>query len=352
MPIVRTDGVNYEPPPPIAAERLGTTRMEDVTAYLAGEQDEVSTLHLHMTVKGELDRRSVVLASSVCGSGCRRKKTPLDAMREGGYAVPVDILRFAKDGAPSAVATFERPGILLSVVHFFSRLIGRAPALTWLVTMEDGHVLTGTLEGNVDAGGAEQFPAILRLSGRMIVKYTTSPNAEPVDLYSRKDPQFEAEVKAWPPRGSTMSLVNGPIEYFTRDELYNEAARPKLVVRSNTITFQDDDVELLKQRPEITSAEIVRAEEGDAVRLRWVDTRTRVPASEPRVSDFVVYRKFADDDLNGWQRIAVVPAETNEFVDYGFRTGGAAEYVVLHAAKYPFGYLYESLVGRPISVGS
>jgi hypothetical protein len=348
MPIVTTTGVNYEPPQTVSSDQLGQLVLKVDREGALGASG-ISTLHLNMQIDGEYGTTPVSIISAVCGSGCRAGGT---FMAQDG-AVPmqsrsVEILRFAK-------AATVASGQLLSRGMGFASLVAKVvqvlparlqPQVAWLVTMEDGHILSGSLSGDLDQQGQPRSTAKLTLRGKMIVEISEGKAGSHLQLFSRDEPVFEADVTEWPPKGAILRLTNGPVHYYTKDDLFSPNSKARLIVKNNTIAFGNSSVKLLEVVPEITEAVVTAS----GVRLAWSDTRHLIPNDEPQVTNYVIYRKYQEDTFNGWHKIATVPATVLTFVDGGYAKSLTAEYIVLHAATYPFGYLYESLLGTAITI--
>jgi hypothetical protein len=319
---IRTGGINYEP-----------------THGLLGS---ISTLHLEMRLKVKMGEDTFDLISPLknCGSGCRENN---------GF---VEILRLAKDGI--APLPDKSLGMLANATRFAFRALGlREPGIQWLVTMEEGAEMVGALDRHTLASGAD---AKLTLQGRMLIRYQIQPGGKVEHLLSREKPIFEGLVSAWPPRGSTIRLANGPIDYFVDDEVDRYDAKPALQILSNDISFGTDEVSLLATRVQITRGEYVDRDgkscppgAGPAgVMLTWTDTRSLVSSSDPPVCYYHVYRRYMGDTLNGWVLVRSSPADITSWMDRANTGAVASEYVVLHAASYPFDYRYENLIGQPV----
>lgn len=346
MAVLLTSGVNYPPPEPMLAT--------DLTAEpRAGSHDpSISTLHLEIRVRADYRGKTIDLIGPLtgCGSGCRK--------RAGADAVDtVEILRFAKSGTTA----YPLPVLGTSIHRLNRRLLPGRPGLTgvqWLITMEDGVGLQGTL---TRGSGAEQaaFGGILQLAGRMRITMQFAPGTAVRTLLSREQPNLVGAVRAWPPRDAVIELDNGPIEYFDASTIDLPDAKPILTVTSNQVSFGTAEVALLSRPPEILSAEVLTGGPSGTtgpsvrgVRLSWNDTRGEVPASEPPVRFYHVYRRFEDDDVSGWVLIRSLPASVTSWVDDGFSGELPAYYLVLHAASYPFDYRYESLLPTPVRVAA
>jgi hypothetical protein len=292
----------------------------------------------------------LVSPMSACGSACRKIAGP-----DG--ADTVEILRFAKDGT----AALPLPVLGQSIHRLNRRLLPGRPELTgvrWLVTMESGTGLQGTLTGDSGAGEGASG-GILSLAGRMIITMRLGPGTAVRSLLSREQPNLVGTVHAWPPRDSVIELANGPIDYFDASTIDLPDAKPVLTVTSNRVSFGAAEVTLLNRPPEILSAEVVPSDQSSTsgrairgVRLAWNDTRADIPTTEPPVRFYHVYRRFEDDDANGWVQIRSLPASVTSWMDDGFSGEVAAYYLILHAASYPFDYRYESLLPTPVRVAA
>jgi hypothetical protein len=312
------------------------------------QDDSISSLHFEMRLNVEMDGNAFQLFSpeAACGSACRRADVTVANNN-------VDILRFAKSGKSEAPL-----GALSAPMQFGGRLlalVGRVPTMEWLVTMQDGAHMAGYIDRAPLAAGQ---PAPFSLHGRMLLQFQVAPAGKPTRLLSRIKPNFLGTVTEWPPRRSVLNLSNGPIDYYREEEVEKTGATPVLRILSNTVSFGSGEVGFLVVRPEITEAQIISrqgaawtaGEEVGGVSLRWTDTRGLVPQSDPPVRFYHVYRRFDDDDLNSWVRVRTLPADVLTWTDDTYSGHAAARYVVLHAAEYPFGYKYESLIGRAVTV--
>lgn len=352
MSLLTSSGINYDPRP---------SRRLDVTAHRLEDQpesdrdEEPSTLHLELNAEATFNGKDVPLFSpeATCGSGCRVKKSRLESAAPP--PAEVEILRFAKQGRTD----FSPPGIgrvAFAVLRIFRKLF-RSPVsgagFNWLVTMQDGYPLTGTLSPLSEPQGASR----LQLGGRMVITFQADLTARPERLVSRKEPILSGIAHEWPPRLAELKLINPPIEYYRELDVDDSAAEPVLSIHSNTIRFGTKEVTLLKVSPEITSA-MPLSPSGDrwiegpvaGLKLEWTDTRDLVQASEPPVAFYHIYRRLERDDLNGWLLVKSLRANVSTWVDQSFSGTTAAAYAVLHAADYPFGYRYESLIGTPVVV--
>jgi hypothetical protein len=315
------------------------------------QAQEISTLHLEMRVRGVYAGSDVELVSpmATCGSGCR-------VQRVEASSDDVEILRFAKDGiAPMPVPLISRG---LDRIRRSVPRLGGLIGVKWLVTMEDGVGLRGSITGGSGPEERIQSGGTLRLGGRMIVTLQAGSWSRPRRLMSRKEAILEGSVPAWPPREGTIELANGPIQYYDALEVDRPEAGPVLIVVSNTVKFGLDEVSLLTATPQIRFAALVGEDGGPwersgairGVELRWDDTRELVHAPDPPVRFYHVYRCIEGDDFNGWIRVRSLPADVSSWSDYSFDGTRAALYLVVHAAQYPFGYRYESLLPSPVRV--
>lgn len=335
---IQTGGINY----PITGRAQANVLTGTIHDVSAATDTSVSTLHLEMRLKAEIGGHIVDLISPManCGSACRKNA-----------ANAVDIVRFAKDGS------LDR-GFLpfaSSLRAFFRDFRLASPRMDWLVTMQQGAFMVGAVSFDTLASGQ---PAQLTLHGRMLVQVQLSAGAPPVRLLSRAEPHFAGMVKEWPPRGAELALTNGPIEYFNEDDVERPNAEPVLKILSNNFVFGTESVSLLAMRPEITRLHYVDKDRQSWVQgkpiggaaLSWTDTRSLVSPSDPPVRYYHVYRKFDGDDLNGWILVRALPADITSWVDNAATGDTAVEYIVLHAAEYPFGHRYESLMGRCVAL--
>lgn len=320
---IQIGGINY----PISSRAQADIRTGAIQAPSVSA-DTVSTLHLEMGLKVEIGDQIIDLISPLasCGSGCLKD------------AANVDIVRFAKDG--SLDSGLSRPA---------------KPQMKWLVTMQQGALMVGSIASDALDSGQ---PAKFTLHGRMLLQVQMSAGAAPVRLLSRKEPHFSGTTKEWPPRGAALALVNGPIEYFEEDDVERSNAKPRLRILANNFVFGSEPVSLLAVRPEITRLRYVDSERQAwksgtqiaGVSISWNDTRSLVSASDPPVRYYHVYRKFDGDGLNGWILVRALPADVTTWIDSAPNGNTGVEYIVLHAAEYPFGHRYESLIGTSVSL--
>lgn len=352
MPILRTSGVNYEP---TAAKVLGAqplTAAFGLDPLEPPDTQKISTLHLSIDVRASMlgEPVDIYSARNTCGSGCRAGYVP-------GPIHEVEILRFAKQGH----SDFSPPGIgglFFGALRWMKRLSGAADphvGFKWLITMEDGYPLKGTVGSQVLSSPGQSGE--LRLGGRMVIVYQPDNGIPPVRLLSRKEPILSGSVSAWPPRGATLKLENSPIEYFRAESIDDPEAVAELVVESNTIEFGEDEVSLLRLQPQIDGAEIL-GENGQTwtegivrgLRIAWTDTRALVDPADPPVRFYHVYRRIVGDDLNQWMLVKTMDAAWNSWTDTAYDGRNDTEYLVLHAALYNFDYHYESLLGTPVRI--
>lgn len=349
MRVLRTSGINYPTPP---AREVSANDGFRHRSFERHEDPDTSSLHLEFDVQASVGGKDVQLFSpeGTCGSQCRTRG---GAEAVGAELQRVDVVRFAKEGRSDFSPGGVR-GLLFGALRFFRRVSGSRTAgagFKWLVTMQDGYTLGGTLTPGDDAR------LRLEMAGRMIITYQPDFSSEPERLASRKAPVLAGPVDQWPPRGATLQLTNGPIEYYREADVDDESASPVLVVTSNRIHFGQQQVSLLTVLPEITAA-IPLAPSGEpwtagtisGLRLEWTDTRSLVDPTEPPVAFYHVYRRLEDDDLNGWMLFKVLPADRTTWIDETFDGTTGAFYLVLHAASYEFDYHYEGSFGAPTLV--
>src|SRR5436305_8661911 len=137
MPILRTSGINYPPPPPQEVQPGSKWRR---VAVKTEPDADMSTLHLEFDVKAMMGDQAIQLyaAAGTCGSGCRRRSPLLKAtgIPEG---FDVEIIRFAKEGRTSFSPSGLR-GLVFGALHLFRRIVrstASGPGFKWLVTMQD-----------------------------------------------------------------------------------------------------------------------------------------------------------------------------------------------------------------------
>lgn len=356
MALLRSSGVNIVPPGLRQALSTGEIGLEISTMDEASKDYRASSLHLGMTISAVLSGQTMSMSASPygCGSQCRVKTAgnTLFSFSDSGVAASnceVEIVRFAKTGR----ATYNPKGatrFLVYMVNIFRQLkatlrrdTSQALGATWLVHMEDGFPLKGTIESQVLADPPK--PGYLRLGGKMVITMQKDFTSKPIRLRSRIEPRLEGVVQSWPPQLSKLELQNPPIEYFNEREIDLPLARPVLTIKSNEIAFGDTPVVLLETQPKITQLVHVdtptRSER--SVRIEWMDVSEKVlNAGDPPVKWYNVYRQFENDMLNGWMLIRRVPVSITSWIDNGNDGAVAANYLVLSAAEYPFDYLYES----------
>jgi hypothetical protein len=181
---IQTSGINY--PVPGRAPVDPTSGIVSAARLDAGPS--VSSLHFEMQIRAEIGGATVEMISPAasCGSGCTLNGSE------------VEIVRFAKAGSGPV------PSGILSAGS------GAGAELQWLVTMQQGALMAGSLDAAVLGAGK---PAELTLHGRMLLQHQI-PGGEVVRLLSRTKPFFSGTVSEWPPRGARLSLTKAPIEYF------------------------------------------------------------------------------------------------------------------------------------------
>ncbi|MCV0439050.1 MAG: hypothetical protein K5880_10485 [Hydrogenophaga sp.] len=351
MPLLRTTGVNVAPVGINTAADDGSVASAFEPLAQASEF-ETSSLHLALTASALYNGQPVNLNSEVtaCGSQCRKShsvspEVAVSLAAGGVVSESVEILRFAKHGfAPLAPAGPMRLAVgLANVTRRAKSLLADEPyqpiGAQWLVHMEDGFVMAG------EVTRSSQTAMKLRMGGRMILTLQPDGASAPHRLRSRKEPIFETQIHHWPPRGSILELANPPIEYFDEGQVDLPDAKPVIVITANQIAFGQDPVTLLEVEPKVTRlAHVTSPNSGQhAVLIEWEDVSGQVRASgDPPVEAYNVYRLFADDSHNGWILARTVPASVLRWIDEGNDGSRETTYLVLAAARYPFGYLYES----------
>lgn len=312
-------GINYDP------------------SGITGHPDFVSTAQLRFEATAEVgggvarligDGGSVARGSA-CGGPCNvhvqhhHLNCRFDTAPDGTQTATcdVEIIRFAQSGRTESPIGFD-----------------------WLVVMDEADgLLSGTLTTTVGPDGRLVFPAEIVLGGEKMVVTLEPDGAAPVRLRSRETPVLRGMAPAWPPHGLVLELANGPIPYYLEGELDDPAAQPVMSITSNTVSLEPGKSAFLSIRPQIQAAE---PDAAGGVALRWTDSAAET--GDPAIVAYYVYRNLRPGVLEGWERIAVVPATRTSYVDSG--GSSSAAYLVTHAAQYPFGYLYEGLPGQPVTV--
>ncbi|MEM7052748.1 MAG: hypothetical protein AAF604_23995 [Acidobacteriota bacterium] len=270
-----------------------------------------------------------VLAGSTCSGPCNVQPTTNELLNcslntglTGTTSVVcnVQIMRFAQYGRVEGPMSFN-----------------------WLVVMvEDDALLAGELRTTLGQKGLD-YPAEIELGGRMVV--TVQPDGlPPVRLLSRREPIFTGMVAGWPPHGLNLELSNPPIEYYLEGEIDDATASPFMVVTANTVQLGHETSSFMGSRPTITRAERAKG----AVVVEWTSTEGTVQGPQP--SHYKLYRNAAGGELTAWVHVADVPIAETSFVDAGAPAKGPLQYVVSHAAEYPFGYEYEGIFNDPVTV--
>ena len=218
--------------------------------------------------------------------------------------------------------------------------------MTWLVVMEDGDTLSGPLTLSPQPGEGEPrgFPGELKLGGRMVITVQIG-DQEPIRLRSREEPILSGLVAGWPPYGMQLELENGPIKYFVEGSIEDESAEPLVKVVGNRVLLGTEPHPILSRAPEITAAE--RGQDG--VSLTWTDTAAERPTTPP-ITAYHVYRNREPGDIDSWELAARVPATETSWKDDTLAPDQKAEYLLVHAARCPFNYDLEGLLGQPVAV--
>jgi hypothetical protein len=304
----RTNGVNYDPELWLALDDAGASTL--TSAPMSFQVDAI--------VGGNPIRLEARLGT--CGSGCRRAlQVSEDLITPHGSEVV--IVRFAKFGE-----TQLQNGVVLR----------------WLVVMDENETLAGPLT----LGGTPEnpsYPARLELSGRMLMTVQIGDGA-PVRLRARSAPILSGPVPAWPPYGMTLKMSGEPVDYYLDADIANPAATPFLTVVGNTVELGTSPHPIIGRAPKITSA--ARGEGG--VELAWTATANEVPTSPP-IAGYHVYRNDSPGDVTGWLCVARVPISTTSWIDTG-SPRGPVEYLMMHAARCPFGYDLEGFAGPPVYI--
>ena len=315
-------GINYDP------------------SEISGHPDFVSTAQLRFEATAEVaggvaslvaDGGSVARGSA-CGGPCnvhlpsgpRLLNCRFDTAPDGTQTATcdVEIIRFAQFGRTESPVGFD-----------------------WLVVMDEAEgLLSGTLTTTVGPDGRLVFPAEIVLGGEKMVVTMEPDGGAPVRLRSRETPVLRGMAPAWPPHGLVLELANGPIPYYLEGDVDDPGTQPVMSITSNTVTLEPGKSAFLSIRPQIQSAGPVAA----GVALRWTDSAAET--GDPAIVAYYVYRNLTPGVLEGWERIAVVPATQTSYVDSGLDGSSSAAYLVTHAAQYPFGHLYEGLPGQPVTV--
>jgi len=352
--IVSTSGINYDTPKEeIYLERGKLVKLKS----LIKKEEDISTLHLDLNVDAEFNGNIINMHSSTqaCGSGCRRKF--IEFYENGEIKNLVEILRFAKSGR-SAYKPNGLHGLLIKLYNLSTIILSpitkqyRPFGIDWLVTMEDGYNLKGSITKGVN--NQKSINGTLTLGGRMIITYQTNNDKAPIILKSRKEPILSGKVDCWPPRNAIIHLTNGPIEYFKEDEVYNREAKPVLKIIKNSVTFSNDEVKLLSTTAHIKAAKILKEGKNiNGVQLTWSIPKSEIEPSSCSIEYSNIYRKYDNkktSEGNEWIKIATVPKNISEWIDSNYDGSQDAKYAVLHASKLKFNYYYESLIGTILSI--
>jgi hypothetical protein len=226
--------------------------------------------------------------------------------------------------------------------------------LTWLVTLEDGHRLIGSLRAPAGPEGAVAYPGEITLGGRMVIVVQID-GQEPVTLRSRRDARQQGIAKAWPPYGTELSMVDGPVDYFDERRLTDADAEPFLRTEAARIQILSE-CPYLSTVPRVVDVTPLNAQglpwaggEIRAARVEWEEAQElRDPDGHQIAFDWYrVYRRPVGAGLEAWRRVGTVRSTQHFFLDTQFTGTNDVEYVVARGESLPFGYVYEGLFGPP-----
>jgi hypothetical protein len=266
------------------------------------------------------------------------------------------------------------PEILYDVVVMrfakFGQGAGGHPGIEWLIQMEDGEGLRGRMAVPSDPQGKPVFPGRIRLGGKMIITVEV-PGLAPMRLRSRKEPIFEAPVPAWPPYGMELRLTNPPVPYFHEADLDDPMAEPMVTIRENTIALMQQPDPFFAIKPRIARTQVldpdgVPWQSGPigGLGIEWgaESEAAEVSSTCAAADSYHVYRNAKPGDLRGWELIGKVPIGggagdgdgggvlRRRFFDQDYDGRSKVEYVVMHAARFPFDYAFEGLYETPTVV--
>jgi hypothetical protein len=171
-------------------------------------------------------------------------------------------------------------------------------------------------------------------------------DAEPLRLRSKKEPILSGQVAGWPPYGTRLELENGPIEYFSEDMLSTQGADPVVKVTQNTVFLGTEPHPILSRAPSITSAK--RQAQG-GLALTWTNTADEI-ATEPSITAYHVYRNLDPGVIEKWELATRAPTSQTSWHDTDLGKSQVAEYLIVHAARCPFDYDLEGLLGAPVLI--
>ena len=305
--------------------------------YAPTSQTAVSSAPMRFRVEATVmgQRIDLVGPMAVCGSGCRRLDfRAIDAGSEDGH------MQLQTLGVDTGVASDV---VIVRFAKFGEARLPDNTLIRWLVVMEDGDTLQGPMIAPTLSNGTVDFPGHLRLGGRMVVTVQVG-ETEPMRLRSRTEPVLSGDIAGWPPYGASLRLENGPIEYFLEDDVENAQANPVVQVTANTVVLGTQPHPILSRAPEI-----IRAERGPGgVELQWTSTADEIETTPP-ITAYHVYRNATPHDVAGYELAEVVAAPSTTWTDTQ-PPSGAVSYLVVHAARCPFNYDLEGLLGNPALV--
>jgi hypothetical protein len=333
MPInpMRSTGVNYEP----GEVDLSTTS----TGHLDFEVDAIVGNH-PITLRGFEGIDDVEVMQRACAAGtthCIASRFEVDESSPGDLVADLLIGRFAEVGR-----------LLDSPFGPF----------TWLVTLENGSNLRGSLRVPADRNGADPaFPGEITLAGRMVIVIQLD-GAEPVTLRSRRDARQQGTADGWPPYGTTLTMCDGPVEYFDERELTDPDAQPFMRTEAARIEIMSE-CRYLSTVPTIVDVTPI-GEDGlvwhggrvRAARVEWEEREDLVEEDGHEVvfGSYRIYRRLAGSSSEGWELIGSVPWQQSFFIDTEFDGTVDVEYVVARGVTMPFDYVFEGLFGPPMGV--
>jgi hypothetical protein len=325
--------VNYEP----GEVDLSTTS----TGHLDFETDAIVGGH-PMTLRGFEGVDDIEVMQRACSAGsthCAAKGFEADEHSPGDLVADLRVGRFAEVGRvqDSPFGPF-----------------------TWLVTLENGSNLRGSLRVPAGSNGTEPaFPGEITLAGRMVIVIQLD-GAQPVTLRSRRDARQQGTADSWPPYGTTLTMRDGPVEYFDERELTDPEAQPFMRTEAARIKIMSD-CRYLSTVPTVVDVTPI-GEDGlvwhrgriRAARVEWEEKEELVEEDGHEVvfSSYRVYRRLTGSSAEGWELIGSVPWQQSFFIDTEFDGAVDVEYVVARGMMMPFDYVFEGLFGPPVGVPS
>lgn len=327
LPEQLVQGINFDP-------RRRTTHPDFLSTTSLNFELEGDVLGQTLQLKG--DELSIKLGSTCSGPCNRREHIPLNcniSLQEDKKIAccGIRVVRFAQFGY------IEQP-----------------IKMEWLVVMEKGGELDGTLSTTVDEEDNLNYPGKVELVSGMTIFFRMEGNSEIFKLRSRRKPILKGIASNWPPYNMELRLSNGPIKYYREEELDNPKATPVLVVSTTRVVLGSEPSKFFTVFPE-AETEIID-DKGNkwingkigGVRLSWNDTNQQL--DKFKITNYHVYRNLTPGNLEGWELVAILPSETLQWIDPLYSGKENIEYLVLHSIEYLFGYKYEGIYGLPVVV--